>query len=82
MQFKSFSQYVKEFERQRLKQILKNGELFMFDSRLTKEEHDKIVKSFEQIISSNEEALKENVKEEKEPQQDDIEKLINLKNFS
>lgn len=82
MQFKNFSQYVEEFKKQRMKEILKNGELFMFDAKLTKEEHDKIVKSFEQIVLGTEKVEKDCVKDEKEIQPDDIEKLINLKNFS
>ena len=82
MQYKNFSQYVEEFEKQRIKEILKNGELYMFDAKLTKEEHDKIVKDFEQIVLGTEKVEKDYVKDEKESQPDDIEKLINLKNFS
>ena len=83
MQYKCLSDYVKSFKLNKLKQILNNGELYMFDAKLTKEQHDKIVKDLENII--NEKPEKELAKEsdnESENTANDIEKLINLKNFS
>lgn len=79
MQCKTFSDYVKEFEILRLREILKNGELYMFDTKLTKEEHDKIVQDFEKIVS--EQNFGTQVDAEK-TNQDEIEKVINIKNFS
>lgn len=79
IQRKTFSDYVKEFEIIRLREILKNGELYMFDSKLTKEEHDKIVRDFEKIVS---EQNSDNQAGANETNQNEIEKVINIKNFS
>lgn len=84
MQYKTFSDYVREFEILRLKEILKNGELYMFDTKLTKEEHEKIVRDFEQIVNGQKSSNLENENqcEKIKDSKDEIEKILNLKNFS
>ena len=83
MLYKCLSDYVKSFKLNKLKQILNNGELYMFDAKLTKEQHEKIVKDFENIINEKpEKELAKQNENKSESMANDIEKLINLKNFS
>lgn len=65
----------------KIKNILKNGELFMFDAKLTKQEHELIKQNFEKMIEEN--ATKVEKTSNIIPKSDDsteLEKLINLKN--
>lgn len=65
----------------KIKNILKNGELFMFDAKLTKQEHELIKQNFEKMVEEN--ATKVEKTSNIIPKSDDsteLEKLINLKN--
>lgn len=65
----------------KIKNILKNGELFMFDAKLTKQEHELIKQNFEKMVEEN--ATKVEKTSNIIPKSDDsteLKKLINLKN--
>lgn len=65
----------------KIKKIIESGELYMFNAKLTKQEHDLIKQNFEKMI---EESSKEVERQEKivkvEDSSTEFEKLINLKN--
>lgn len=81
MQYKTFGEYKQNFIISKLRKILQKGELFMFDAKLTKAQHEKIKADFENLLT---EQLQENnqVENSEDNQIKDIEKLINLKDFS
>ena len=67
------------------KKILENGELYMFDSRITKTEQDNIVKNFDEIVSveseketSKNEALKQKIITPDMLEIDELKKIINI----
>lgn len=71
----------RKIQQLKMKNIIENGELFMFDAKLTKKEHDLIKQNFEKMIEEN--TTKVEKTPEILPQTDDsteFEKLINLKN--
>lgn len=71
----------KKIQQIKMKNIIKNGELFMFDAKLTKKEHEQIKQNFEKMIEEN--TAKVEQTPEILPQDNDateFEKLINLKN--
>lgn len=71
----------KKIQQIKMKNIIQNGELFMFDAKLTKKEHEQIKQNFEKMIEEN--TAKVEQTPEILPQDNDaieFEKLINLKN--
>ena len=71
----------KKIQQIKMKNIIQNGELFMFDAKLTKKEHEQIKQNFEKMIEEN--TAKVEQTPEILPQDNDViefEKLINLKN--
>ena len=75
------SEIQKKIQQIKMKNIIQNGELFMFDAKLTKKEHEQIKQNFEKMIEEN--TAKVEQTPEILPQDNDViefEKLINLKN--
>ena len=71
----------KKIQQIKMKNIIQNGELFMFDAKLTKKEHEQIKQNFEKMIEENTAKLEQTP--EILPQDNDaieFETLINLKN--
>ena len=71
----------KKIQQIKMKNIIQNGELFMFDAKLTKKEHEQIKQNFEKMIEEN--TAKVEQTPEILPQDNDaieFETLINLKN--
>lgn len=64
----------------KIKKIIDNGELFMFDAKLTKKEHELIKQNFEKMIEENAKKVEDTPEILPQEESTEFDKLINLKN--